>query len=240
MHSIVFMEQTSHSSRQAALGDGRTMVCGFALLLMAAAAPDALAQASTVSSMSERIQLNGTTARNAAPSTLRVTQSMAEPLATAGPLAPQDSLHADRNNSARQTMLWADHARSGLGFGIGVEQRRPYGPAALSGVRDGSQPQMEGGLLVGASLATGPRSHLVVQTPLQALRASTANPRSLLADDPQFAQDQQRQVRVGLVFNSKKPLADFKKGFQMELSGQSTLAVKPRGGKIGVAFQKVW
>jgi len=237
MLSIFFMEQTSRSPRQAASGDGKATFCGLALLLMAATAPEALAQNSDAASMSERIQLNGTMTRNAAPGALRVTQSMAEPLATAGPLSPQDSLRADRSNSARQTMLWADHARSGLGVGIGVEQRRPYGPAALSGVRDGSQPQMEGGVLVGASLATGPRSHLVVQTPLQ---PSSANPRSLLADDPQLAQDQQRQVRVGLVFNSKKPLADFKKGFQMELSGQSTLAVKPRGGKIGVAFQKVW
>jgi len=238
MLSIVFMEQTSRSPRQAATGNGKATFCGLALLLMAATATEALAQNSDAASMSERIQLNGTMTRNAAPGALRVTQSMAEPLATAGPLSPRDSLRADRSNSARQTMLWADHARSGLGVGIGVEQRRPYGPAALSGVRDGSQPQMEGGLLVGASLATGPRSHLVVQTPLQSSAAT--NPRSQLADDPQFAQDQQRQVRVGLVFNSKKPLADFKKGFQMELSGQSTLAVKPRGGKIGVAFQKVW
>ncbi|MDY0745403.1 hypothetical protein SNE35_12850 [Paucibacter sp. R3-3] len=227
------MEQTTRSHRQAASGDGRTMVCGLALLLMAAAAPQALAQ----TSMGERIQLNGTAARNTPSSSLRVTQSMVEPLATAGPLAPQDPLRADRTNSARQTMLWAEHARSGLGVGIGVEQRQAYGPAAAGLSGSGSQPQMEGGVLVGASLATGPRSHLIVQTPLQ---SSSANPRSQLADDPQFSQDQQRQVRVGLVFNSKKPLADFKKGFQMELSGQSTLAVKPRGGKIGVAFQRVW
>ncbi|WP_144006992.1 hypothetical protein [Pelomonas sp. KK5] len=184
-------------------------------------------------SMADRIDLTGTPARGP----LRVTQSLSEPLATAGPLAPQDALRADRQQAARQTMLWADHAKSGLGVGIGVEQRRPYGPAALSaGINDGSQPQMSGGVLVGASLATSPRSHLIVQTPLQ----STSAPRNLLADDPQFQQDQQRQVRVGLVFNSKKPLADFKKGFQMELSGQSSLAVKPRGGKIGLAFQKVW
>jgi len=230
------METTPRSPRQAAHGDGRAVVCGLALML-AAAAPAAQAQAS----ISERIQLNGTPARSSATtsSSLRVTQSMAEPLATAGPLAPQDSLRADRTNSARQTMLWAEHARSGLGVGIGVEQRQPYGPAAAGLRASGSQPQAEGGVLVGASLATGPRSHLTVQTPLQS-STSVAPMRSPLADDPQFRQDEQRQVRVGLVFNSKKPLADLRKGFQMELSGQSTLALKPRGGKIGVAFQKVW
>ena len=233
---MCLMEQTSRSPRQAALGDGRAAVCGLALLL-AAAAPEALAQSSQTT-MGERIQLNGTMARSAASSSLRVTQSMAEPLATAGPLAPQDSLRADRSNSARQTMVWADHSRSGLGVGIGVEQRQAYGPVAAGLGGGGSQPQMEGGVLVGASLATGPRSHLTVQTPLQSSGVSQL--RSPLADDPQFRQDEQRQVRIGLVFNSKKPLADLRKGFQMELSGQSTLAVKPRGGKIRVAFQKVW
>jgi hypothetical protein len=207
---------------------------GLVVSLTAPLAWAADAPLASSSSMGERVQLNGTVASRAS-SNLRVTQSIGEPLATAGPLAPQDALRADRRQSARQTMLWAENSRTGLGVGVGVEQRQPYGSAAL-GVRDNRQPQMEGGMLVGASLATSPRSHLVVQTSL----TNPASTRSLMADDPQFQQDQQRQIRMGLVFNTKKPLADLRQGFRMELSGQTTLAVKPRGGKIGLAFQKIW
>lgn len=185
--------------------------------------------------MEERVQLNGSVASAAPTTKLRVTQSIGEPLATAGPLGPQDSLNADRAQTAKQTMLWAEHKSSGLGLGIGVEQRRPYSLANMAAAQ--GQPQMEGGVLVGASLATSPRSHLVVQTPLM---TPAVNRNPVVPEDPQFAQDQQRQIRMGLVFNTKKPLADLRQGFRMELSGQTTLAVKPRGGKIGFALQKIW
>ncbi len=232
------MSKSRRPPRTAALSGGREGQLAarhLALLLALLAASMAAARADTAP-LGDRIQLNGTVARSSG--SLRVTQSIGEPLATAGPLPPQDALRADRPQSARQTMLWAEHQRSGLGVGIGVEQRRTYGGAALApGDR---QPQMEGGMLMGVSLATGPRSHLVVQTPLMTPAAQRGN-YGALADDPQFLQDQQRQVRMGLVFNTRKPYSDLRQGLRMELSGQTTLAIKPRGGgRIGFAVQKIW
>jgi hypothetical protein len=43
-----------------------------------------------------------------------------------------------------------------------------------------------------------------------------------------------------MVFNTRKPYADLRKGFRMELSGQSSLTFRPRGGRVGVTFQKIW
>ena len=232
------MDHNTRSPHAAVEVDGKTgWRVAFGLLLSLSVMP-AMAQStiSPATPMGERVQLNGTVVHPS--SVLHVTQSISEPLATAGPLPPQDALQADRTQAARQTMLWAEHARSGLGVGIGVEQRRPYGSAAMASMAgQGNQPVMEGGVLVGASLVTGPRSHLVVQTPL--VNANT--PRNPLIDDPQFAQDQQRQVRMGLVFNTKKPYSDLRQGLRVELSGQTTLAIKPRGGgRLGFALQKVW
>ena len=234
------MSQTTrppHTAAPHGSRDGRRAARDLILLCALLAVTAAAAQAQDASSgpMGERINLNGTVARSSG--VLHVSHSISEPLATAGPLPPQDALRADRTQTARQTMLWAEHARTGLGVGIGVEQRRPYGSAALASMPD-RQPVMEGGMLAGVSLATGPRSHLIVQTPVMNA-TSSASPRALMADDP-LAQEQGRQVRMGLVFNTKKPLADLRQGFRMELSGQTTLAVKPRGGKIGLAFQKIF
>ena len=180
-------------------------------------------------SMVERIDLNG----RPTTSPIRVTQSIAEPMATAGPLAPQDALRGERADTARQTMFWKDHARSGLGVGLGVEQRGPYSSQQ-------GQPQMNGGLLMGVSLATSERSHLTVQTPLMMNNSARNVPQ--MSDDPNSLTNPygQRQVRVGLAFNTKKPLADLRQGMRMEINGQTTMAVKLRGGRLGFAFQKVW
>ncbi len=44
-----------------------------------------------------------------------------------------------------------------------------------------------------------------------------------------------------MVFSSRKAYADLRKGLRMELSGQSSLAVKPRGGgKVSLTFQKIF
>ena len=177
-------------------------------------------------SMGERIDLTG----RPTTSPIRVTQSMVEPMATAGPLAPQDALRGERADTARQTMFWKEHARSGLGVGLGVEQRGPYSSQG--------QPQMNGGMLMGVSLATSDRSQLTVQTPLM----NSARNVPQMSDDPNSLTNPygQRQVRVGLAFNSKKPLADLRQGMRMEINGQTTMAVKLRGGRLGFAFQKVW
>ena len=185
----------------------------------------------SLSDRAERIDLNG----RPTTTSLRVTQSMAEPMATAGPLAPQDALRGERADAARQTMLWAEHTRSGLGVGVGVEQRGPYN-SNLQG-----QPQTNAGMLMGVSLATSARSHITVQTPLM-MNSNSARNVPMMSDDPNALTNAygQRQVRVGLTFNSKKPLADLRQGVRMEINGQTTMAVKLRGGRLGFAFQKVW
>jgi len=178
--------------------------------------------------MGERIDLTG----RPTTSPIRVTQSMVEPMATAGPLAPQDALRGERSDTARQTMFWKENARSGLGVGLGVEQRGPYSSQG--------QPQMNGGMLMGVSLATSERSQLTVQTPLMTNNSARNVPQ--MSDDPNSLTNPygQRQVRVGLAFTSKKPLADLRQGMRMEINGQTTMAVKLRGGRLGFAFQKVW
>ncbi len=184
-------------------------------------------------SLYERVALDGTRSATANGS-LRVTQSIGEPMATAGAISPQDAWRGERPDAARQTMFWAQHARTGLGLGFGVEDRGPYSTQGLS---QQHQPDQNAGMLVGVSLATSTRSMLTVQTPLTNTQRSAGMP-----DDPALlgADAQQRQVRVGLVFNSKKPLADLRQGWRTELSGQSSVAVKLRGGRLGFAFQKSW
>ena len=193
--------------------------------------------------LTERIGLDGTRSYDSSSSsmTLRVTQSLGEPMATSGPASPQD---AWRGDTIRQTMFWAEHGRSGLGVGFGIEQRGPInGPYSSQGMapqqqqqqQQLSQPEQSAGMLLGLSLATSERSHLTIQTPLM-----NASRNAYLPDDPAARVDGQRQVRVGLVFNSKKPLADLRKGWRTELSGQSSVAVKLRGGRLGFAFQKSW
>lgn len=194
-----------------------------------------LPSAAQTSSLSERVDLTGTPQTVGSKGTvLRVSESQGEPLATSGPTSLQDSLKGTLPTS-RRSMLWAVH-RSGVGVGFGVEQRDSLNRSG--GV---NQPQRTGAMLMGVSVDTGERSQLFVQTPL--LNEDAYNPaRARLGEVPPGpdAMSQQRQVRMGLVFNTKSQVADLRKGLRMELSGQTTLTLKPRGGRVGVAFQKTW
>lgn len=205
-----------------------------ATLLSACALP-ALAQEGSLLERAERAQAN-----DSKPPPVRIIQSQGEPLATAGTSSTQDFL-SGRESSAtsRQTMLWAVHP-SGVGVGIGVEQRGPY---RYRGGRDsawrGTELQAEGGVLVGVSLATGERTALTLQTPLLNSRPVVAGP----SVDEMLQQQQlqsSRQVRMGLVFNTTKPYSDLRKGLRMELSGQTTVSFKPRAGRVGLTVQKIW
>lgn len=205
----------------------------------------------TPTSLDEHVELSGRSlserSRNqaqqlrepAAGSRYTVTHSMTEPLATANQSAGAAGWYG-RSTQATQTMLWGRPvAGSGLRVGVGVEQRG----AALGGGLYSTPYQNlhpgaagEAGVLVGLALPTGPRSHAFVQTPL--VDAQRAQIDDITA--PGLANRDQRQVRVGLAFNSRKPYADLRKGFKMELSGQSSLTFRPRGGRVGVTFQKIW
>ncbi|WP_431256600.1 hypothetical protein ACQ86G_17955 [Roseateles chitinivorans] len=168
-----------------------------------------------------------------------VTQSAAEPLATANQSAGAAGWYG-RAPQATQTMLWAKPlSGSGLRLGVGVEQRgAAVGGGLYATPYQNLRPGAAGdaGVLVGLAMPTGPRSHAFVQTPLvDAQRAQIDD-----LNVPGLNNRDQRQVRVGLAFNSRKPYADLRKGFKMELSGQSSLTFRPRGGRVGVTFQKIW
>jgi len=186
--------------------------------------------------LSERVGLDGRPSESSATSSWRVTQELGEPLATSANVAPRDALRGERADQVRQTMLWREHAASGLGVGVGVEQRGTVvGPYNSQGLQQQHQPDQNAGALVGVSLATSERSRLTLQTPLgSAVSSSPAGLPTTLDGNGQ------RQVRVGLVFNTKKPLSDLRQGWRTELSGQTTVAVKLRGGRLGFNLSKRW
>ncbi len=228
-----------HPSSRTALRGGPRQRLAWALsgLCLCSAVSGAWGQSSGTSSLPDRVGLDGRQA-SVPNTTLRVTQSIGEGMSTSGPISPQDALRGDRPDNVRQTMFWAQHTRSGLGLGFGVEDRGPYSSQGLS---QQHQPEQNAGALVGVSLATSARSLLTVQTPLTTTSTSRSASSIGMPDDPSLlGTDGQRQVRVGLVFNSKKPLADLRQGWRTELSGQSSVAVKLRGGRVGFAFQKSW
>jgi Spy/CpxP family protein refolding chaperone len=188
-------------------------------------------------SLSERARLQP--ARDAsAGARYTVTQSAAEPLATANQSAGAAGWYG-RAPQATQTMVWAKPlSGKGLRVGVGVEQRgAAFGGGLYATPYQNLRPGAAGdaGVLVGLAVPTGPRSHAFVQTPL--LDAQRAQ-----IDDLNVPglNNRERQVRVGLAFNSRKAYADLRKGFKMELSGQSSLTFRPRGGRVGVTFQKIW
>ena len=122
-----------------------------------------------------------------------------------------------------QTMVWV--ARPALQLGLGVEQRW-----ALPGAPGAATPAAPGaGLLVGLRLDAGPRAHLTWQAPLG-------------RPDTQYGEVQPRQMRVALALLPQDPYADLRRGLltKVELSGQTTLALRPRGGRFGVLLTSHW
>lgn len=172
-------------------------------------------------------------------SRLTVTRSAAEPLATANQSAGAAGWYG-RSGQATQTMMWGQPwSRSALRVGLGVEQRGTMpGGGLYATPYQNLHPGVAGdaGVLIGLALPTSARSHAFVQTSL------VDAPHAQIDDlnVPGASNRDGRQVRVGMVFNSRKPYADLRKGFRMELSGQSSLTFKPGGGKVGVSFQKAW
>ena len=155
---------------------------------------------------------------------LSMTQTQTDPLATAAVAGLPESAAA-----TRQTMLWAH--RPGWALGLGIEERRRYEQQAL--LRGLSS--QGAGLLLGLSLATSERTQLVVQTPLLATPARFGPYDLANSAEP-------RQLRLGLVFHKSDRLADLRRGLLMkvELSGQTTLSVKPRAGRIGFTIASQW
>lgn len=124
---------------------------------------------------------------------------------------------------ATQTVLWAGQSR--LWFGLGVQQRAP---SLLPGL-PGSLANGDASLLVGLGLDAGSRTRLTWQTPL--VRADGSEMRGL-----------PRQLRVGLVFTLRDPYADLRRGMltKIELSAQTAVALRSRGGRLGLTLTSQW
>jgi len=225
------------------------MPATLSLAAIGAVAQAAPAVEATPSSLDDHVELSGRSlAERTRQASLRdassgsrytVTQSAAEPLATANQSAGAAGWYG-RSPLATQTMLWGKPlSGSGLRWGVGVEQRgAALGGGLYATPYQNTRPGAAGdaGVLVGLAVPTGTRSHAFVQTSL--LEAQRAQIDDL--NVPGINNRDQRQVRVGLSFTSRKPYADLRKGFKMELSGQSSLTFRPRGGRVGVTFQKIW
>ena len=122
-----------------------------------------------------------------------------------------------------QTMVWL--ARPLLQWGLGVEQRWAL-PGAL-GAATPAAPDV--GLLVGLRLDAGPRAQLIWQAPVG-------------RPDTPYGELQPRQMRVALALLPQDPYADLRRGLltKVELSGQTMLALRPRGGRLGVQLTSHW
>lgn len=118
-----------------------------------------------------------------------------------------------------QTMLWRH--RGAVAFGVGVEQQRS--PVAGG---PGLQPRALDTMLVGVSFATGERTRLSWQT-------SAPDSGAPLSERP---------MKVSLSFQRTDALKDLRRGslLRMELSGETTLALKARGGRLGFALTSRW
>lgn len=122
-----------------------------------------------------------------------------------------------------QSMVWTGGSR--LSLGLGIEQRAvPLLPRMPGSLVNG-----DAGLLIGLGLATGSRTRLTWQTPL-------------LRGDGADAAGAPRQMRMGLVFTLHDPYADLRKGLltRIELSGQTALALRSRGGRLGLTLTSQW
>lgn len=134
-------------------------------------------------------------------------------------------------NSARvvQIMVWTD--RPVLQLGLGVEQRLTLRSdvGSLAQSAPGAAGAADAGLLVGLRLDAGPRAHLAWQAPLW-------------RPDATKGEGQARQLRVALALLPSEPYADLRRGLltKVELSGQTTQALRPRGGRIGLLLNNHW
>ena len=130
---------------------------------------------------------------------------------------------------ASQTMMWAQRDRWAVG--VGVEQRgavnvSTYQPATVS----------RRGLLVGLSLATSERSKLVFHLPVANKNMRLENDEAAMNGLPV------QRLRMGLEFRPKDRFTDLRRNVLMkvELSSQTTVSLKPRGNRLGIALNSNW
>lgn len=126
-----------------------------------------------------------------------------------------------------QTMVWT--ARPLLQLGLGIERRWPQPSSVSSPAPNPTDAGLLVGLLVGLRLDAGPRAHLTWEAPLWRPETSSGD-------------GQTREMRVALALTPQDPYADLRRGLltKVELSGQTTLALRPRGRRIGLLLTSHW
>lgn len=151
----------------------------------------------------------------------------------AAPLAPPRALQPGGGSQAQtQTMLWARRERLGLGFG--VEQRWP--PVGMAPAHAAAPAGRDAGMRVGLSWATGESSQITWSAPLLPQRLGDGGAW------PGVDRPAERDLRLGLEFRKTDALANLRRGtlLKLELSRETTLSLKPRGGRLGLTLTSHW
>jgi hypothetical protein len=212
---------TFHAPKpRCAAGKPSRLLWRFALPLLLGARAVQAADSGTVGEIDEgRSAAPPLSRATAAAPAWRVSQSALPALLGAG----SGGLPGASATRVVQTMAWT--ARPALQLGLGIEKRwtSPGVVGTLAPTAAGA------GLLVGLRLDAGPRAHLTVAAPLW-------------RPDTPYGDSQTRQMRVGLALTPQDPYADLRRGLltKIELSGQTTLAVRPRGRRIGLLLTSHW
>jgi len=145
----------------------------------------------------------------------------------APPLALAVTQELQASNELEHTtrsMLWA--RAQALSFGVGVEQRsRRVGELHVVGKQPGPMVQAQT-LLVGVSIAATERTSIALQAPLW------RDDRERLADHdtprmPLRSRDTMGELRAGLQM-------------KMQMNSQTSLAMRPRKGGVGVTLRSQW
>lgn len=125
-------------------------------------------------------------------------------------------------SAGTRTMLWSRNGA--LQWGLGLEQASPQGAAS---VQPGLMPAPR--VLLGASLDTSANTQLQWRTPVPATPARDG-------------QDATRVMELSLVLKPTDAMAAQRRGalMRLELSGQTQLSVRPRGGRLGLLLTSKW
>ena len=201
------------------------------LLLLASRALATDADESSVANANADVALDGLAAPDGSAlqtSALQISQRTTMPLT--GAAVPPGGLAASQ---AVQTMLWA--GRPALRVGLGLELTAtglgagavPQGQRSV-GIMTGS-PAASSAMLLAVGMPAGRLGQLSWQTPLS---------RPTLAG----RDTEPRQMRFSLTLVAVDPYADLRRGMltKLELSSQTALALRPRGGKLLVQLTSRW
>lgn len=157
----------------------------------------------------------------------RVTVELPPPPGAGREWRGQGSAPPAWRTAGSRTMLWSRNGAlpSALQLGMGVEQAVPAPPGSTAALGAPAQPRV----LVGAALDTSATTQLTWRTPLQPSWSSEAQPA--------------RTMEFSLVLKPQDALANLRRGslMKMELSGQTQLSLRPRGGgRIALQLTSKW